>query len=84
MALRRQQEREADAMTAQIVGERTHSDALLRLAVRRALTDEQFWKPFDQRATREPSRRGKSIRVSSPRFSTTSINWMRDPRFGLN
>ena len=54
MALRRQQEREADAMTAQIVGERTHSDALLRLAVRRTLTDEHFWEPLNQRATREP------------------------------
>ena len=68
MALRRQQEREADAMTAQIVGERSHSDTLLRLAVRRALTDEHFWKPFNRRATREPEPPGEVYSHTLPAF----------------
>lgn len=54
MALDRQQEREADVLTAQVVGERARSEALLRLSVRRALTDDYFWAPINARAKREP------------------------------
>lgn len=54
MALRRQQEREADAAAAEVVGARAYSEAALREIVRQQLATTNFWKPINERAKSEP------------------------------
>lgn len=54
LALRRQQEREADAMAAQVVGMRAYSEASLRGVVRERLAATHFWKPINEHAKIDP------------------------------
>jgi len=54
LAVRRQQEREADAMAAQVVGIHAYSDASLRNVVRDNLAAIHFWRPINERAKVDP------------------------------